>query len=130
MPTLGGRIVWDTSQLYTSGTISVTATYLAGDFNRDGHIDAADILPMEQALTNLNSYKAIYAPDLSDTQLLLIGDLDGDGKFTNADLQSLLNLLLSGGGSTTPVPEPSAFVLGVVVIRGRRRLRISAIIHP
>ncbi len=28
LPTLGGRIVWDSSQLYTIGTISVVATYL------------------------------------------------------------------------------------------------------
>jgi hypothetical protein len=33
--------------------------------------------------------------------------LDGDGKVTNADLQGLLNLLKSGGGSNA-VPEPES----------------------
>jgi hypothetical protein len=32
----------------------------------------------------------------------------------NADLQALINLLQSGGGSTNPVPEPSTFVLAVL----------------
>src|SRR5262249_41700906 len=50
LPTMNGRIAWDSSQLYTTGTLSVTATYFAGDFNRDGHINAADIFAMEQAL--------------------------------------------------------------------------------
>ncbi len=32
----------------------------------------------------------------------------------NADLQALLNLLKSGGGSNNPVPEPSTLVLAVL----------------
>ena len=87
---------------------------LPGDFNRDGHVNAADIPAMEQALTNLNAYKAAYAAGLTDPQLALIEDVNGDGSFNNADLQYLLTTLKSGGGSTNPVPEPSTFVLVVL----------------
>jgi fibronectin-binding autotransporter adhesin len=114
LPTLGGRIVWDTSQLYTTGTLSVVATYYAGDFNRDGHVDAGDIIPMMEALTNLNGYKATYDPSLTGSQLTLIGDINGDGNFTNADLQALLDLLKSGGGSSNQVPEPTSATLAAI----------------
>jgi hypothetical protein len=113
LPSLTGPMGWDTSKLYTTGLITATA-YLPGDFNRDGHVNSADILPMEQALTNLSSYKATYAPGILDPQLALIDDVNGDGKFTNADLQKLLINLKNGGGSADPVPEPSTFVLAVL----------------
>jgi hypothetical protein len=93
---------------------AVSPTYQAGDFNLDGHVNAADILPMELALTNLSSYKATYAPGILDSQLALIDDVNGDGKFTVADLQKLLINLKNGGGSADPVPEPSTFVLAVL----------------
>ena len=85
-----------------------------GDFNRDGHVNAADILPMERALTDLSDYKSLYASGISDQQLALIEDVNGDGNFTNADLQFLLTTLKSGGGSSDAVPEPSSFVLAAV----------------
>ncbi len=43
-----------------------------------------------------------------------MGDLNGDGVVNNADLQALLNLLKSGGGSSDAVPEPAALVLLVI----------------
>jgi hypothetical protein len=97
----------------------------SGDFNRDGHIDASDIVPMELALTNLNAYKAAH-PGITDSELATIEDVNGDGVFNNADLQSLLDLLKSGGGSNGAVPEPSSIVLaalgvlGFVVVRPRK----------
>jgi hypothetical protein len=43
LPTLGGTLVWDTSQLYINGTLSVSGPEnLAGDYNEDGQVDAAD----------------------------------------------------------------------------------------
>lgn len=87
---------------------------LPGDFNRDGHVDVADILPMMKALTNLSGYKARFDPSLTDAQLLILGDVNKDGAVNNADLQTLLDLLKSDGGSTNPVPEPSSFVLAVL----------------
>jgi hypothetical protein len=80
-----------------------------GDFNRNGHVDASDVADMEKALTNLPAYQT--AEDLSAAQLLAMGDLNGDGVVNNADLQALLNLLKSGGGSAGAVPEPTSWIL-------------------
>ena len=85
---------------------------LAGDMNRDGHVNTADIQVMMQALTNPQGYESTYGVSASDLQL--IGDTSGDSTFTNADLQSLLDLLASGGGSINSVPEPGTFVLAVL----------------
>ncbi|HVT27734.1 MAG TPA: PEP-CTERM sorting domain-containing protein [Lacipirellulaceae bacterium] len=41
LPTLAG-LEWDTSQLYTAGVISVGIAGIPGDYNLDGHVDAAD----------------------------------------------------------------------------------------
>ena len=109
LPSLTGALSWDTSQLDTNGVLSVAATYLPGDFNRDGHVDAADILPMMAALANLHGYEQTNG--LTNSQLLAIGDINGDGVVNNADLQALLDLLQSGGGSADPVPEPTSLVL-------------------
>ncbi len=55
-----------------------------------------NILAGMQALTNLNAYQNKYG--LSNTELLVIGDVNGDGKVDDSDIQKLLNLLKSGGG--------------------------------
>ena len=95
----------------SSGEVSPAGAVVTtlGDFNRDGHVNAADIPSMMQALTDLNAYKTNYF--LSTANLTAIGDFDTDGRFTNADMQGLLSLLASGGGSTTAVPEPSTMLL-------------------
>ena len=95
---------------------------MRGDFNRDGHVNSADIPAMLAALADLNAYKSAHA--LSDADLLTIGDVDGDGKVTNADVQSLLTLLKYGGGSTTPVPEPASLTLGLIGLCARLRRRV------
>jgi hypothetical protein len=85
-----------------------------GDFNRDGHVNAADIPAMMNALANIPAYES--ATGLNAQQLEEIGDVNGDGVFNNADVQALINLLQAGGGSTNPVPEPSTFLLAVLVL--------------
>ncbi len=40
-----------------------------------------------------------------------MGDLNGDGKVTNADLQKSLLLLKNGQGSSSSVPEPASIAL-------------------
>ena len=125
LPTLNGRIVWNTSQLYITGALSVMNTFYAGDFNRDGHVDAADILAMMAALTDLPDYRTAHG--LTDPTLFgLVADVNGDGSFTNADLQYLLTTLKSGGGSAGSVPEPTSIVLfaiGAIVIAIRHRFQ-------
>ena len=56
-----------------------------------------------------------------------IGDFDGDTHFTNADMQGLLSLLGSGGGSVA-VPEPGSLLLmalgaAFTTVGARRRSR-------
>jgi hypothetical protein len=93
-----------------------------GDFNNDHHINAADIQPAMTALTEPGEYELQYGISAADLQT--IGDVNHDGKFNNADLQALLNLLKSGGGSTS-VPEPNTLVLGLLaaLMLGGVRLR-------
>src|SRR5262249_443767 len=77
LPNLGGRIVWDSSQLYTTGTLSVQTTFYAGDINRDSHVDVADISAMMSALVDLSKYQATHGPSggaLTQQQLLEIAD--------------------------------------------------------
>jgi endoglucanase len=94
--------------------MSVLAQFLpmAGDFNRDGHLDTSDISAMEAALTDLNGwYASETALGLNSTQEKIIADVNKDGVVNNADLQQLLTKLLTGGGSDAAVPEPASLVL-------------------
>ena len=108
LPTLGGRIVWDKSQLFTTGTISVTATYFTGDVNRDGIVTVADVQALMTALTNLPTYQT--SNSLTDPVLFRdVADVNGDGVINNADVQALINLVAnkaSGGSRISSVPEP------------------------
>jgi Dockerin type I domain/PEP-CTERM motif len=80
-----------------------------GDFNGDGHFDAADIAAMENALSDLNSYQT--ARSFTNPDMEYLGDFNGDGVINNADLQGMINALLAGQGSGNPVPEPSTGLL-------------------
>jgi hypothetical protein len=53
---------------------------------------------------------------LSDSNVLTIGDINHSGAVTNADVQALLNVLKSGGGSVDPVPEPASIVLMAIAL--------------
>jgi len=115
---LGGRILWNSSQLYTTGTLAVQNTFYAGDINRDSLVDAADISAMMSALADLSTYQSTHGTGggaLSDTELQLIADLNPDHSVNNLDVQGLINLLAngggSGGGSITAVPEPASLLL-------------------
>ena len=126
LPPLASPLVWYTSQLYNNGRVSIIdSNFLPGDFNRDGHVNAADIPAMIAALTDLNAYKS--ANSLTSAQLLSIGDIDLSATLNNADVQALLSLLKSGGGSLAAVPEPASIVLmalalpGLVFAAARRR---------
>jgi hypothetical protein len=109
LPALTGAVAWDTSALYTTGALSVVATYKEGDFNRDGHVDTSDTQVAMNALTDLTGYESQYG--ITAATLPQIGDINGDGSFTIADMQMLLINLKSGGGSQNSVPEPASFTL-------------------
>jgi hypothetical protein len=114
--------------LFSNGNI-LAIVPSPGDFNRDGHVTTADILTMEQALANPSAYQAAHN-NLTTAQLLDVEDVNGDGKFNNADLQGLLTKLKSGGGSADPVPEPDSLVLvglGTLAIGIHLRSRKTAV---
>jgi hypothetical protein len=96
-----------------------------GDFNFDGHVDSSDIAAMESALANPSAYEAAH--DLTAANLVSLGDVNGDGKFNNADLQAFVSYLIAGNGNISTVPEPASLVLlgfavpALVVAAARRR---------
>ena len=75
-----------------------------GDFNRDGNRTAADLVPMMQALADINTLQTTNG--FSSAKLLAIGDINGDGAFNNADLQSFLTQLQSGSGAGSSAIGP------------------------
>jgi beta-glucanase (GH16 family) len=97
------------SYTMTISDVQAFSLPILGDVNRDGHLDARDIADMETALTDPSTFAAAHG--VTTAQLALMGDLNADSKFNNADVQMLLSVLKSGGGSTDVVPEPSTFVL-------------------
>jgi len=112
-------------------------TPLIGDVNGDGHVNAADIVALEKALTNTSLYiteringtggmTASPSGQFTASDALFDMDINGDGKANNADLQYLLTYLKNGNGSTSSIPEPGSFVLltlGGLLLAGRRLRR-------
>jgi Dockerin type I domain len=106
-------------------TLTITGTvnlYAPGDFNLDHHVDAADLTPMMLALTDPSEYETDNG--VSPTTLSEIGDVNGDGSITNADLQYLELELINGQGNNWVVPEPASHTLlgigGLFLFRCRR----------
>ncbi len=111
LPALAGTLAWDSSQLYATGSLSIFSG-LVGDFTQDGTLDGADISAELMALTDLSRFKTEHG--LSDFALLAFGDVNRDGAITNADIQTLLDLVAAGGGGVAQVPEPATFMLAAL----------------
>jgi hypothetical protein len=133
LPTLGGALGWNVSNLYSTGLLSVIdLNRLPGDMNLDHQITAADLPLIEKALVDAPGYESLVGVSAAD--LAIIGDADESGTFDNGDLQGLLNELIHGtsfvAGSAPPltVPEPASIVLlglGVLAIPSRTSHRRS-----
>ena len=100
------------------------------DGSTPGNLDSATLGFARAALTNLNVYKS--SNGLSDSGLVPLGDLNGDGTVNNLDVQGLINLLKNGGGSLSAVPEPASIWLiasGFIAVGGvslrRRRADVA-----
>jgi autotransporter-associated beta strand protein len=101
-------------------------TMVQGDYNQNGVFDPGDISAMLKALTDLKAYA--ISKQISDGDVVAIGDFDSSGTVTNADIQPLLDLAINSGfGSVATVPEPASITLllagGVAICtcRGKRR---------
>ncbi len=93
-------------------TLTIIGTvnqYAPGDFNLDHHVDAGDLAPMMLALTDPSQYETDFG--VSSALLDEIGDVNGDGSITNADLQDLELELINGQGNNSVVPEPASLAL-------------------
>jgi hypothetical protein len=103
LPALAGGLLWDTSQLYTAGVLAVIGAGLAGDYNQDGRVDAADYVVWRKN----NGTAQAYA-----TWRTNFGRTAGSGA-------------LSGEVAATSVPEPSSLMLTYLLLatRGLRRAR-------
>lgn len=105
----------DSKTLFITAGVSLYGIHLnvaslkPGDFNQDGYLTAADISAMESAMVDLSAYKT--AKGFNDSQMTTLGDVNHDTVFNNADLQSLLDKLIAGGGGANPVPEPGSLTL-------------------
>ncbi len=87
LPTLASGLVWDTSQLYTSGILSVE---LLGDYNHNGIVDAADYIVWR------NGLGTIYTQNDYNVWRAHFGRTAGSG---------------SGANAIAAVPEPATLVL-------------------
>jgi hypothetical protein len=90
--------------------ITAVPTLLAGDFNRDGHRNIADLQSMMSVLADLSDYQAYWG--LTSQQLTTLADFTSDESVTNQDLQGLIDKLANDPASpSTPVPEPSTWIV-------------------
>ena len=116
--TIAAGSVTDTAGLALTANFSLSIPQLLGDWNLDGHVDTADVFTMQRAIVDLPTYKSAH--NLSDAQLIVLGDVNGDTYLNNADSQALLNLLLSGGGSFDN-EAPTAVTVAKATQRSFRR---------
>jgi hypothetical protein len=106
------------STLLPTGELVPGRTFVPGDFDRDNLLSVADIQAMLTALVDVSGYEADR--NLSASDLIALGDLNGDGRVDNADVQGLMITLANGdgGGSLTAVPEPPAILLAILALKG------------
>ncbi len=90
-------------------SFAIYRAIMRGDFNRDGLKSSARHCLDVAVLTNPSGFQTAHG--LANSEFLAIADVNQDGQITNADLQSLLLLLKSGGQSANTVPEPSGLAL-------------------
>lgn len=117
LPALAGGLTWNTSQLYTTGVVSVVSAGLPGDYNSNGVVDAGDYvlyrkyLGTTHVLPNDPTGGTIGAVQYT-TWRNHFGQSAGSGG--------------SGGLSGTALPEPaslSAAILAAILISGCVRWR-------
>jgi T5SS/PEP-CTERM-associated repeat protein len=124
LPPLPAPLGWDTSQLYTTGVVSVTgaAPMFEADFDEDGDVDGND-------LTNW-----IAGFGTAGGAAHMQGDADGDADVDGADFLTWQRQLGSGSAgaslSQAGVPEPKTgrllTVLAAMTVAVRRQTKVHA----
>jgi hypothetical protein len=110
LPALAG-LAWDTSQLYSDGILSLAAAGLAGDYNSNGIVDAADYTVWRD---NVGAPAGSLANDTT-------GAVIGANQFT----LWRSNYGATSAGLGVAVPEPGSLLLmiiGACGAFGRRRM--------
>ncbi|HEY2760068.1 MAG TPA: dockerin type I domain-containing protein, partial [Pirellulales bacterium] len=95
-------------------TLTGTVTRIPGDLTLDNSLSTADVQEMMFALSDLSDYQS--QEQLSNSELMQVADVNGDGLINNLDLQALVSELANppaggGNGTTTAVPEPASWAL-------------------
>lgn len=94
LPALSGPLSWNTSQLYTAGVLGVG---LAGDFNNNGMVDAADYVVWRKSLGTT------YTQNDYNVWRAHFGDVAGTGTDATAN---------------AAVPEPTTLLLMALMVNG------------
>src|SRR5262249_17295199 len=102
LPALSGGLGWDSSQLYTTGVLSITGIGVPGDYNGNGVVDAADYVVWRKGLgaTFTQSDYAVWRSHFGQTA--------GVG---------------AGASLNTAVPEPATLVMLILAPAGSIPLR-------
>jgi T5SS/PEP-CTERM-associated repeat protein len=108
LPALSGSLAWNTSQLYTSGVLSVVSAGLPGDYNNNGSVDAADyvVWRKNQGTTHVLPNDPIggtIGPAHYNQWRAHFGQPPGSGAGLNAN---------------AAVPEPATLVLLIIAAAG------------
>ncbi len=110
LPALSPGLMWNTSQLYTAGILRVV---IAGDYNVNGTVDAADYIVWrnnEGTMTSLPNDNGIGGT-IGQAHYNLWRSHFGDSR---------------GSGAGAAAPEPSACVLVILAVVGISIRRHSA----
>jgi hypothetical protein len=122
LPAIGGALAWNTSQLYTSGILSVVSG-LPGDYNNNSIVDAADYTVWRDSLGRTGTGLAANGDDTGASA----GVIDqADYNIWKANFGNHAGPG-AGSASSAAVPEPSALLLAIIACillwteRGQRR---------
>ena len=106
LPTLNGMLSWNTTQLYTTGELSVISTVLASDFDLDRDVDRDDLAKW---IAGFGLSGATHAQ----------GDANRDGRVDAADFliwQRQLGSVSPAIEAVAAVPEPAAWALALAAV--------------